>query len=60
MLVAGVTAVGVASVQLRVAHSQVAVAVRVLRVPRLTLAARPGHAHRPSVVGAAAVVTLVI
>lgn len=60
VLVSGVTAVRVAPVELRVADGQVGVAVRVLRVPRLTLAARLGHADRPSVVGPAAVVALVI
>lgn len=58
--VAGVAAVRVSSVQLRVAHGQVGVAVRVLGVPRLTLAPRLGHADRPSVIRPAAVVTLVI
>lgn len=58
--VAGVAAVRVSSVQLRVPDGQVGVAVGVLGVPRLTLAARLGHADRPSVVRPAAVVTLVI
>lgn len=39
VLVAGVAAVRVAAVELRVAHGQVGVAVRVLRVPRLALPA---------------------
>lgn len=39
VLVARVTAVRVSSVQLRVADGQVGVAVRILGVPRLTLAA---------------------
>lgn len=60
MLVARVAAVGVASVQLRVADGQVGVAVGILGVPRLALAARLGHADRAPVLCAAAVVTLVI
>lgn len=60
MLVAGVTAVRVSSVQLRVADGQVGVAVGILGVPRLTLAARLGHADGAPVLCPAAVVTLVV
>lgn len=60
MLVPGVAAVGVASVQLRVADGQVAVAVGVLGVPRLALAARLGHADGAPVVRPAGVVALVV
>lgn len=60
VFVPGVAAIRVSPVELRVADGQVAVAVRVLRVPRLTLPARLGHADRSPVVSATAVVTLVI
>lgn len=60
MFVPRVAAVRVSSVQLQVADGQVAVAVRILGVPRLTLTARLGHTDRPSVVRPAVVVTLVI
>lgn len=60
VLVPRVAAVRVSSVQLWVADGQVAVAVRILGVPRLTLPARPGHTDGPSVVCPAVVVTLVI
>lgn len=60
MLVPGVAAVRVSSVQLRVADGQVGVAVRILGVPWLTLMARLGHTDCPSVVRPAVVVTLVI
>lgn len=60
MCVPRVAAVRVAPVQLRVADSQVGVAVRILGVPRLTLVTRLGHADCPSVIRPAVVVTLVI
>lgn len=47
--VAGVTAVRVASAELWVAQRQVGVAVRVLRVPGLTLTTRLGLTDRPTV-----------
>jgi len=50
----------VAPVELDVADGEVGVAVRVLGVPRLTLAARLGHADRPSEVRPAVVVAPVI
>lgn len=54
-----VAAVRVAPVQLCVTDSQKGVAMRILRVPWLTLTARFGHAHCPSVICPSVVVTLV-
>ena len=60
MLVAGVAAVGVATVELWVADGQVRVAVRVLRVPGLALPAGFSHTGRPTIVCTAAVEAFVI